>query len=100
MPPDELSSPDLAGVVADAEAAGLAYVVIGGFSVVVNGYLRATEDSDLLVPGRGLVDARPWRDARRWAAATLHNDGTTSKVGRRSRLWCHGGAMRTPPLHT
>ncbi|HWM64721.1 MAG TPA: hypothetical protein VNP96_12125 [Solirubrobacterales bacterium] len=34
---------------ADANAVGLEYVVIGGFSVIANGYLRATKDSDLLV---------------------------------------------------
>jgi hypothetical protein len=50
MSPDELSGPDLDGVVADANAVGLPYVVIGGFSVIANGYLRATDDSDLLVP--------------------------------------------------
>jgi hypothetical protein len=32
MPPDELSGPDLDGVVADANRVGLPYVVIGGFS--------------------------------------------------------------------
>jgi len=50
MSPDELSGPDIDGVVADANAVGLEYVVIGGFSVIANGYLRATNDSDLLVP--------------------------------------------------
>ncbi len=50
MSPDELSGPDLNGVVADANAVGLPYVVIGGFSVIANGYLRTTNDSDLLVP--------------------------------------------------
>ncbi len=50
MSPDELSGPDLNGVVADANAVGLIYVVIGGFSVIANGYLRTTNDSDLLVP--------------------------------------------------
>lgn len=56
MPPGELSGPDLAGVVSDAEAAGLPYVVIGGFSVIANGYVRATEDSDLLVPDGSTAD--------------------------------------------
>jgi hypothetical protein len=46
----DLSGPDLNGVVADANAVGLRFVVIGGFSVIANGYLRATDDSDLLVP--------------------------------------------------
>lgn len=50
MSQDEPSGPDLDGVVADANAAGLKYVVIGGFSVMANGFLRATKDSDLLVP--------------------------------------------------
>lgn len=50
MSPDELSGPDLDGVVTDANAIGLPYVVIGGFSVIANGYLRATDDTDLLVP--------------------------------------------------
>ena len=50
MPPSEPSGPDLDGVVADANAAGLPYVVIGGFSVIAHGYVRATRDSDLLVP--------------------------------------------------
>lgn len=49
MCPDELSGPDLAGVVADANAVGLEHVVIGGFSVIFHGYIRATKDSDLLV---------------------------------------------------
>lgn len=53
----ELSGPDLAGVVSDAEAAGLPHVVIGGFSVIANGYVRATEDSDLLVPDGAETDA-------------------------------------------
>ncbi len=50
MSQDEPSGPDLDGVVADANAVGLEYVVIGGFSVIANGFLRATKDSDLLVP--------------------------------------------------
>jgi hypothetical protein len=50
MSQDALSGPDLAGVIADAGAAGLEHVVIGGFSVIFHGYVRATRDSDLLVP--------------------------------------------------
>jgi len=34
MSQDEPSGPDLDGVVADANAVGLSYVVIGGFSVI------------------------------------------------------------------
>lgn len=50
MVPEEILGPDLAGVVADANAAGLQHVVIGGFAVIAHGYFRATKDSDLLVP--------------------------------------------------
>lgn len=57
MPPDEPSGPDLAGVVADADAVGLDHVVIGGFSVIYHGYVRATRDSDLLVPDGPDADA-------------------------------------------
>jgi hypothetical protein len=46
----EIRGPDLAGVILDANEAGLPYVVIGGFAVIAHGYLRATKDSDLLVP--------------------------------------------------
>lgn len=70
MFPDELSGPDLAGVVANAESVGLEYVVIGGFSVIYHGHVRATKDSDLLVPDGPRADAAVLRflervDARR-----------------------------------
>jgi hypothetical protein len=57
MPQNEPSGPDLTGVIADADAAGLAYVVIGGFSVIFHGFVRATKDSDLLVPDGPEADA-------------------------------------------
>jgi hypothetical protein len=50
MSQDEPFGPDLVGVIADANSAGLEHVVIGGFSVIFHGYVRATRDSDLLVP--------------------------------------------------
>lgn len=54
-PPD---APDLAGVIASANAAGLRFVLIGGFAVIAHQHLRATEDVDLLVPDdAGEVDA-------------------------------------------
>lgn len=61
MPQDEPSGPNLAGVVADAEAVGLDYVVIGGFSVIYHGYIRATRDTDLLVPDGPETDASVMR---------------------------------------
>jgi hypothetical protein len=57
----EPSGPDLDGVVADANSVGLPYVVIGGFSVIANGFVRATKDSDLLVPDGAEVSSAPGR---------------------------------------
>ncbi len=57
MPPDEPTGPDLDGVVTDANAVGLDYVVIGGFAVIYHGYVRATKDSDVLVPDGPEADA-------------------------------------------
>lgn len=53
----EIRGPDLAGVIADANEAGLDHVVIGGFAVIAHGYLRATKDSDLVVPDGPEADA-------------------------------------------
>jgi hypothetical protein len=39
----EPSGPDLVGVVRDANKAALPFVVVGGFSVIANGYVRATK---------------------------------------------------------
>lgn len=74
----EIHGPDLAGVIADATAAGLAHVVIGGFAVIAHGYPRSTKDSDLLVPDGEdsdaaierfleLADARRYSDGRKLA---------------------------------
>lgn len=76
MSRDEPSGPDLDGVVADANAAGLSYVVIGGFSVIANGFLRATKDSDLLVPDGPDTDAAILRFLDRAGATRLADDKT------------------------
>jgi hypothetical protein len=76
MPQDELSGPDLDGVVADAKAVGLPHVVIGGFAVIAHGYLRATKDSDLLVPDGPETDEAIVRFLDRIEATRLH-DGKT-----------------------
>lgn len=73
MSPDELSGPDLDGVVADANAVGLPYVVIGGFSVIANGFLRATDDSDLLVPDSDEADEAVLRFLERVRATRLRD---------------------------
>jgi hypothetical protein len=70
---DKVVGPDLAGVVADATAVGLPYVVIGGFSVIYHGYIRATEDSDLLVPDGSRADHLIMRFLERVDAARLRD---------------------------
>jgi hypothetical protein len=76
MSRDELSGPDLDRVVADANAVGLPYVVIGGFSVIAHGHIRATKASDLLVPDGPDVDAAIVRFFERIRATRPH-DGET-----------------------
>jgi hypothetical protein len=76
MPPDEPSGPDLDGVVADANAIGLEYVVIGGFSVIYHGYVRATKDSDLLVPDGSQADDAVLRFLQRVNGKRLRDSKT------------------------
>jgi hypothetical protein len=74
MRPDEPTGPDLSGVVADANAVGLEYVVIGGFSVIYHGFVRATKDSDLLVPDGPEADTAVLRFLERIEARRLRDD--------------------------
>lgn len=74
MPHHEPSGPDLPGAVADADAVGLDYVVIGGFSVIYHGYVRATKDSDLLVPDGPEADDAILRFLDRIEARRLRDD--------------------------
>jgi hypothetical protein len=74
MLPREPTGPDLSGVVADANAVGLDYVVIGGFSVIYHGYVRATKDSDLLVPDGPEADAAVLRFLERTDARRLRDE--------------------------
>ncbi len=74
MPQREPSGPDLSGVVADANAVGLEYVVIGGFSVIYHGYIRATKDSDLLVPDGPDADAGVLRFLERVDGTRLRDE--------------------------
>lgn len=74
MLPHEPTGPDLEGVIADANAVGLRYVVIGGFSVIYHGYIRATKDSDLLVPDGPEADEAVWRFLERTCARRLRDE--------------------------
>lgn len=49
-------APDLVGVITAANEVGLPYVVIGGFAVIANEYVRGTEDVDLLISGDHALD--------------------------------------------
>jgi hypothetical protein len=73
MPQDEPTGPDLEGVVADANAVGLECVVIGGFSVIYHGHIRATKDSDLLVPDGPEADDAILRFLDRVEATRLYD---------------------------
>ena len=96
MPQDEPSGPDLDGVVADANAVGLQYVVIGGFAVIANGFLRATKDSDLLVPDGQETDEAIVRFLDRIEARRLRDEKvlTLEDVAERAARSC-----REPPRH-
>ena len=37
-------------LIAELNERGIPYVIIGGFAVIANGYVRSTEDLDVLVP--------------------------------------------------
>jgi hypothetical protein len=74
MSQDELSGPDLSGVVADANAVGLQHVVIGGFAVIYHGHVRATKDSDLLVPDGPEADAAVLRFLQRVDGRRLRDE--------------------------
>jgi hypothetical protein len=73
MPQDEPTGPDLEGVIADANAVGLECVVIGGFSVIYHGHVRATKDSDLLVPDGPQADDAIARFLDRAEATRLYD---------------------------
>jgi hypothetical protein len=80
MAPGEIHGPDLAGVVADANAVGLEHVVIGGFAVIAHGYFRATKDSDILVPDGAETDEAILRFLDR-IDATRFSDGKKLDCG-------------------
>jgi len=92
-----LVDPDLRAITAALIAAGAEFVVIGGFAVIANSFVRATEDVDFLIPDdagndRALDAALTALDAhwiepdRPFAAGDL--------TGREhSRLWTRAGLV-------
>ncbi|HEV2075503.1 MAG TPA: hypothetical protein VGR10_04645, partial [Thermoleophilaceae bacterium] len=67
------AEPDLRGVAAALGVQAVAYVVIGGFAVIANRHVRATEDVDVLVP------EEPENDRR--LAMALRTIGWTGTAG-------------------
>ena len=61
-PPTEASRPpvqqDLVNLCRELNAQGARYIVVGGFAVIQHGFLRATEDIDLLIEGSSENQAR------------------------------------------
>lgn len=90
--------PDLAAITAALLDAGAAFVVIGGFAVIANDYVRATEDVDLLVPDdadndRALDRALAGIGAR-WTAPDDRPFTPGELSGREhSRLWTRHGLV-------
>ena len=72
--------PELDVVAAALVAEGARFVVVGGFAVIANRYVRATEDVDLLVPDdeendrRVLTALRKIDGVRSWDEAALRNE--------------------------
>ncbi|MBA3807682.1 MAG: hypothetical protein H0X28_04705 [Solirubrobacterales bacterium] len=69
-PPD---APDLVGVITAANEVELPYVIIGGFAVIANQYVRGTEDVDLLISADHALDTTVLRFLERLRA---HRNGS------------------------
>jgi hypothetical protein len=99
--------PDLAAVTAALLDAGARFVVIGGFAVIANDYVRATEDVDFLIPDdagndRALDVALAALDAH-WVAPERRFAAGDLAEREHSRLWTRAGLVDllregAPPL--
>lgn len=102
-----LVDPDLAAVTAALLAAGAEFVVIGGFAVIANDYVRATEDVDFLIPDdagndRALDQALAALGAQ-WVAPERPFAAGDLAGREHSRLWTSAGLVDllregAPPL--
>jgi hypothetical protein len=83
--------PELDVAVAAMVAAGARFVVVGGFAVIANRYVRATEDIDLLVPDddgndRCVLAALHGLDAVRYRGSeTLRDEHLSGQTHLRAR---------------
>ncbi len=89
--------PDLAGVTAAFLHANASFVVIGGFAVIANDYVRATEDIDLLIPDDPANDAAIDRALATLGATWTDGDRPYEPGGiagrDHSRLWTEHGLI-------
>lgn len=69
-----VADPELDVAVAAMVAENARFVVVGGFSVIANRFVRATEDIDFLVPDDSENDRRVLAALRRLDAARLRDD--------------------------
>jgi hypothetical protein len=92
-----VADPDLAAITAALLEADAAFVVIGGFAVIANDYIRATEDVDLLIPDdpendRALDAGLLSLDAR-WIAPDRPFHAGDLAGREHSRLWTRSGLV-------
>jgi hypothetical protein len=69
-----IADPELDVAVAAMVAEGARFVVIGGFAVIANRFVRATEDIDFLVPEDAENDRRVLTALRRLDGVRLRDD--------------------------
>jgi hypothetical protein len=69
-----IADPELDVAVAAMVAENASFVVIGGFSVIANRFVRATEDIDFLVPDDAENDRRVLAALRRLDGVRLRDD--------------------------
>jgi hypothetical protein len=69
-----IADPELDVAVAAMAAEDARFVVVGGFSVIANRFVRATEDIDFLVPDDAENDARVLAALRRLDGRRLRDD--------------------------
>jgi hypothetical protein len=91
------ADPDLAAITAAMLEARAAFVVIGGFAVIANDYIRATEDVDFLIPDdpendRALDAALAALDAH-WVEPDRRFRPGELAGREHSRLWTRSGLV-------
>lgn len=82
--------PDIVGVVQAFNAASARHVVIGGFAVIAHEFVRATEDTDLLIPDDAENDVRVIEALRALGAGDVDLERLTGRAHLRTVSAAHG----------